>query len=338
MGERGDNRILLAHGGGGILMRELVSRVVDKLGGQDRSSLQDSAVFPIEGGRIAFTTDSFVVSPLFFPGGDIGRLAVCGTVNDLAVCGARPLSISLSFIIEEGLPFEVLERIIDSIAAAAGEAGVKVITGDTKVVEHGNADGIFINTSGLGVVPDGVDVSSENARPDDVVIVNGPIGEHGLAILSHREGIDFGSDLRSDTAPLSTLIVPLLERTNGIRAMRDATRGGLAAVLNEIAKDSGVCIHIVEDSIPITKSVRNGCELMGYDPLHIANEGKFISIVARDDAGTVLRAMREHPLGKGAAVIGEVISNPPEHVILKTALGGERVVDIPYGDLLPRIC
>lgn len=338
MEERSEERILLAHGGGGILMRELVSLIVERLGGQGEGPLQDSAVLSIAEGRIAFTTDSFVVSPLFFPGGDIGSLAVFGTVNDLAVSGARPLSISLSMIIEEGLPISTVERIADSIAGAALEAGVTVVTGDTKVVENGKADGIFINTAGIGLVPRGVELSSAAARPGDLVLVNGPIGEHGLAILSHREGIDFGSELKSDTAPLSSLIVPILEKASGIRGMRDATRGGLAAVLNEIAGDSGVCIRVEEESIPITDAVRKGCELMGYDPLHIANEGKFVAVVAGDEAETVLEQMRGHPLGVGASVIGEVHREPAGHVILKTELGGERVIDIPYGDLLPRIC
>jgi hydrogenase expression/formation protein HypE len=337
MADKGSERILLAHGGGGILMKELVERIVGKLGGA-RGPLQDSATLPIGAGRIAFTTDSFTVSPLFFPGGDIGHLAVCGTVNDLAVSGARPLWISLSFIVEEGFQFETFDRVLDSVARAAREAGVSVVTGDTKVVERGKADGLFINTSGIGVVPDGVEVSSASAEPGDAVLVNGTIGDHGLAIMSLREGIDFGSDLASDTAPLSNLIVPLLERIATVRAMRDATRGGLAAVLNEIAADSSVCIRLEEEAIPISEAVKRGCELMGYDPLHVANEGKFVAIVAKDDAEEALAIMRAHPLGRGAARIGEVAAAPPGTVILKTVFGGERVVDIPYGDLLPRIC
>ncbi len=338
MEDRREERVLLAHGGGGILMRELVSQVIEKLGGQGEGPLQDSAVLTIDSGRVAFTTDSFVVSPLFFPGGDIGSLAVFGTVNDLAVSGAIPRFISLAMIIEEGLPMATVERIVDSIHHAAQEARVTIVTGDTKVVENGKADGIFINTTGIGLMPDGIELSSAFARPGDLVIVNGPIGEHGLAILSHREGIEFGSDLRSDTAPISNLTVPLLEKTSGIRAMRDATRGGLAAVLNEIASDSGVCIRIEEETLPITDAVRKGCELMGYDPLHIANEGKFVTIVDKHEAGTVLEIMKANQLGAHASVIGEVQAKPAGHVILKTELGGERVVDIPYGDLLPRIC
>jgi hydrogenase expression/formation protein HypE len=337
MSEKGSERILLAHGGGGILMKELVDRIVGKLGG-GRGALQDSVTLPVEGGRIAFTTDSYVVSPLFLPGGDIGRLAVCGTVNDLAMSGARPVWLSLSFIIEEGLPLETLERILDSIAAAAREARVTIVTGDTKVVERGKADGIFINTSGIGVVPPGVEVSSALARAGDVVLVNGTIGDHGLAIMSRREGIDFGSDLKSDTAPLSNLTEPLLAGVKSVRAMRDATRGGLAAVLNEIATDSKVCIRLEESAIPISEAVSKGCELMGYDPLHIANEGKFVAVVAKEDAEKALAIMKAHPLGAGAARIGEVAREPRGLVILKTVFGGERVVDLPYGDVLPRIC
>lgn len=332
-----DDKILLAHGGGGIMMKELVSFLIEGVGGQD-GALQDSAVFEMPAGRIAFTTDSFVVHPLFFPGGDIGHLAVCGTVNDLAVCGAVPRFISLAMIIEEGFPVEDLERIAASIKQSALEAGVTVVTGDTKVVDRGKADGIFINTAGIGIVPEGVSLSSDSAAAGDKVIVSGTIGDHGLAILSMREGIDFGSDLQSDAAPLSKLTVPLLERFSGIRAMRDATRGGLAAVLNEIASDSDVCVLIEEGLIPVSPSVRNGCELMGYDALNIANEGKFVVVVDPSDADAVLEEMRSSQLGKNAAIIGEVTVGPEGRVVMKTSFGGERVVDLPYGDLLPRIC
>ena len=332
-----DEKILLAHGGGGIMMKELVSFLVDAVGGQE-GALQDSAVFDVPAGRIAFTTDSFVVHPLFFPGGDIGHLAVCGTVNDLAVCGAVPKFISLAMIIEEGFPVTDLERIASSISAAAEEAGVTVVTGDTKVVDCGKADGIFINTAGIGIVPAGVSISSDSAVEGDRIIISGTIGDHGLAILSMREGIDFGSDLKSDAAPLSKLTVPLLENYAGIRAMRDATRGGLAAVLNEIAVDSNVCVRIEEGLIPVAEAVRYGCELMGYDPLNIANEGKLVAVVDPGEADAVLEAMRGIELGKDAAIIGEAIAGPVGRVIMKTSFGGERVVDLPYGDLLPRIC
>ncbi len=332
-----DDKILLAHGGGGIMMKELVSFLIDAVGGQ-KGALQDSAVFDAPAGRIAFTTDSFVVHPLFFPGGDIGHLAVCGTVNDLAVCGAVPKFISLAMIIEEGFPTVDLERIAVSIRAAAEEAGVTVVTGDTKVVDRGKADGIFINTAGIGIVPEGISLSSDSAVAGDRVIVSGNIGDHGLAILSMREGIDFGSDLESDAAPLSKLTVPLLGKFAGIRAMRDATRGGLAAVLNEIAVDSNVCVHIEEELVPVSGSVRNGCELMGYDPLNIANEGKLVAVVDPAEADAVLSAMRSTELGENAAIIGSVTAGPEGRVIMKTSFGGERVVDLPYGDLLPRIC
>jgi hydrogenase expression/formation protein HypE len=338
MARKSDDRILLAHGGGGILMKELISDIVEKLQGGSAMPLQDSAVLEVEKGRIAFTTDSFVVSPLFFPGGDIGHLAVCGTVNDLAVSGARPLSMSLSMIIEEGLEVQTLGRIVESISRAAKKAGVGIATGDTKVVERGKADGLYINTTGIGLVPDGVNIGSAFARPGDVVLINGSVGDHGLAIMSLREGIDFGGDLESDTAPLSNIIVPLLEKVGGVRAMRDATRGGLAAVLNEIASDSGVCIRIDEEAIPVKEAVRSGCDLMGYDPLHIANEGKFVAVVAPEHAGAALDFLKAHPLGADAAAIGEVLPSPKRHVIMRTPFGGERVVDIPYGDLLPRIC
>ena len=333
-----EDRILLAHGGGGILMRELISFIVGKLGGGDRAPLEDSATVAVERCRIAFTTDSYVVSPLFFPGGDIGRLAVCGTVNDLAVCGAVPMWLSLAFIIEEGLTFEIFGKVLDSVASAAREASVAVVTGDTKVVERGHADRLFVNTSGVGVIPEGVSVSSAGAKPGDAVLVNGSIGEHGLAIASAREGIEFGSSLKSDTAPLSNLIVPLLAEVHGVRAMRDATRGGLAAILNEIAGDSGVAMRLEEEAIPISEPVRKGCELMGYDPLNLANEGKFVLIVDPGDADRALQFMRAHPLGAGAARIGTVSEGPIGCVSVETAFGGRRVVDVPYGDLLPRIC
>ena len=331
------DRILLAHGGGGVLMKELIARITARLGAPG-GPLQDSVTLPTGPGRIAFTTDSFVVCPLFFPGGDIGRLAVCGTVNDLAMSGATPAWLSLSFIVEEGFPFADFDRILDSVAAAAREAGVTVATGDTKVVERGKADGIFVNTSGIGIVPAGVDVSTANARPGDIVLVNGTIGDHGLAILSRREGIDFGSPLESDAAPLSLLTGPLVAEVRSVRAMRDATRGGLAAVLNEIAVDSKVSIRVDEGSIPVAEAVRRACDLMGYDPLHIANEGKCVVVVGAEEAGRALAIMRAHPLGRNAARIGEIAERPAGIVVLKTSFGGERVVDVPYGDLLPRIC
>ncbi len=336
--ENNYQKILLAHGGGGILMRELISMINQGLGRKGRLILEDSAVIDLEGARLAFTTDSFVVKPLFFPGGDIGHLAVCGTVNDLAVAGATPLFISLAYIIEEGFSFDNLRKINESVRKAAAEAGVKVVTGDTKVVQKGAADGIFINTAGIGTVPKGVELSSASAKAGDVVIVSGNIGDHGLAILSRREGIDFGSTLESDTAPLSRITVGLLDKFQGIRCMRDATRGGLAAVLNEIAADSGVCVRIEEESIPVREEVLKGCELMGYEPLHIANEGKLVAVVKADKADGILAEIRKNPLGGEAAIIGKIEEEPAGSVVMKTAIGGERVVDFPYGDILPRIC
>jgi hydrogenase expression/formation protein HypE len=338
MPETNEDRVLLAHGGGGVLMHELIAEIVARIGHGAGAPLQDSAVLNVKEGKIAFTTDTFVVSPLFFPGGDIGSLAVCGTVNDLAVVGAEPRYISLSLIIEEGFPLSDLLRIVDSINGAAEEAAVTVVTGDTKVVDRGKGDGVFINTSGIGVIPPGIELSSAAARPGDAVVVSGSIGEHGLAILGQREGIDMGGDLKSDTAPLSTIIVPMLRETRGVRCMRDATRGGLAAVLNEIAADSDVCIRIDEESVPISEAVRSGCELMGYEPFHIANEGKFVVVVERDAADAVVTFLRNNPLGRDAAVIGEVLAEPGGCVVMKTPFGGERVLDLPYGDILPRIC
>ncbi len=338
MKDKNSERVLLAHGGGGVLMRELVQEIVKKTGGGDQGALQDSAELEIGDNRIAFTTDSFVVNPIFFPGGDIGELAVNGTVNDLAVSGARPMFLSLSLILEEGLPFSSMEKVLDSATRSAEESGVDVVTGDTKVVERGKADGMFINTSGLGVIPAGVKLSSAAARPGDVVIVSGELGDHGIAVMSKREGIHFGGKVKSDTAPLSGITIPLLEEFNGIRAMRDATRGGLAAVLNEIAMDSDVAIKLTESDIPVSETVMKGCELMGLDPLYIANEGKLVAIVDPEEAGPVVEMIRSCPYGEGARRIGEVTGGKGGTVIMENELGGRRVVDLPYGDLLPRIC
>jgi len=333
-----DERIILAHGGGGVLMRELVKRITSIVGSKTLEDLQDSAVVETTTSRIAFTTDSFVVDPIFFPGGDIGKLAVFGTVNDLAVCGARPIAISLSFIVEEGFELDLFERILYSVREASEEAEVEVVTGDTKVVERGKADKLFINTSGIGALSEGVNIGTQRAEPGDVIIINGAIGEHGLAIMSTREGIDFGVDVSSDSAPLSKIIIPMIERGFKIKAMRDATRGGVSAVLNEIASDSNVGLVITESDIPISEAVVTGCELMGYEPLSIANEGKFVAVVAEEDAEALLEFMRKHPLGKDASIIGKVVDEYPGKVIMETVYGGKRVVDIPYGDQLPRIC
>jgi hydrogenase expression/formation protein HypE len=283
-----------------------------------------------------------VVKPLFFPGGDIGRLAVSGTVNDLAVMGATPLWLAAAFVIEEGLPVATLQRVVASMRATAAEAGVTIVTGDTKVVEKGSADGLFVNTAGVGVVPDGVDISGANARPGDVVIVSGPIGDHGIAVVSQREGLAFQTTIESDVAPLNGLVAAIVKSqsaiTNPIHALRDPTRGGLATTLNEIARQSGVAIRLEEAAIPVRDGVRAACELLGYDPLYVANEGKLVAMVAPEAAEAVLAAMRQHPLGAEAAVIGTVAAEPAGRVLLRTRIGGTRLVDMLTGEMLPRIC
>ena len=331
-------RILMAHGGGGVLMRELIEGIAAKLGCADGGVLGDSTVLDVGGVRVAFTTDSFVVSPLFFPGGDIGKLSVYGTLNDLAVSGARPVAVSLALIVEEGFPIENLEKVVQSVREASDRTGVPIVTGDTKVVERGKGDGLYINTSGIGIVPKGVDVGTDRAEPGDAVIINGGIGEHGLAIMSRRRGVDFGVDIESDCAPLTEIILPILEKGFKVKAMRDATRGGLAAVLNEIADDSKVGIEIDEEKVPVSQAVLKGCELMGYDPLNIANEGKFVVVVEGKEGKELLEFMRSQSLGRGASEIGNIVSEHPGRVVMKTVFGGRRVVDVPYGDQLPRIC
>jgi hydrogenase expression/formation protein HypE len=299
--------------------------------------MDDSAVLEING-RTAFTTDSYVVSPIFFPGGDIGRLAVCGTVNDLAMSGASPLCLGLSLIIEEGLPFEELDKVIASIQKATAEAGVKVVTGDTKVVNQGTADKLFINTSGLGVIPDGVDISGANAIPGDKVIISGTIGDHGMAIMSQREGLRFTIPIESDCAPLNSLVADMLAASPNIHSLRDPTRGGLATTLNEMAEQSDVGINIVEELIPVNEAVRSACEVLGFDPLYVANEGKLIAIVAPGDAEAVLNAMKKNAYGHDSVIIGEVTDKHPGRVNMKTLLGASRIVDMLSGELLPRIC
>jgi hydrogenase expression/formation protein HypE len=301
------------------------------------AKLDDSAVIDFSG-RLAFTTDSYVVSPIFFPGGDIGKLAVCGTVNDLAMSGAKPLFLSLSFIIEEGLPQGELDEIVNSIQKAAQEAGVEIITGDTKVVHRGCADKLFINTTGVGMIPEGVDISGSNARPGDNVLLSGPIGDHGIAVLSQREGLSFHTQLESDCAPLGGLVAEMLNASPNIHCLRDPTRGGLATTLNELAKQSKVSIRIEEEEIPVREEVLAACEMLGFDPLYVANEGKLVAIVPEEDTNKVLKAMRENHYGKSAAIIGEVRAEHPGRVAMKTCLGASRIVDMLVGDLLPRIC
>jgi len=333
-----NDRILLAHGSGGELAHELVEKsFVKALSNPFLARLDDSAVFDFSG-RLAFTTDSYVVSPIFFPGGDIGKLAVCGTVNDLAMSGARPLYLSLSFIIEEGLLKSDLERVVDSIRETADEAGVEVVTGDTKVVHRGSADKLFINTAGVGIIPEGVNISGGNARAGDKVILSGTIGDHGIAVISQREGLGFSTNLKSDCAPLGGLVADMLNASPDIHCLRDPTRGGLATSLNELARQSGVSVRIDEGKIPVREEVLAACEMLGFDPLYVANEGKLVAIVPAGTADKVLRAMRENRYGEGAAIIGEVDGGRPGRVVMRTTLGASRIVDMLVGDLLPRIC
>jgi len=331
------DKILLAHGSGGKLMQDLIRSFMPELSNPILDKMEDSAVFEVNG-RTAFTTDSFVVNPLFFPGGDIGKLAVCGTVNDLAVSGAKPLYLSLAFIIEEGLPIADLKKIVLSIKKTAAEAGVKIVTGDTKVVNRGSADKLFINTAGVGSVPEGVNISAANARPGDKIIISGSIGDHGIAVLSKREGLKFDFPVPSDCAPLNGLVAVMLAASGDIHCMRDPTRGGLAVTLNDFVEKSNIGIIIQEDKIPINKAVLAACELLGLDPLYIANEGKVAAVVPAKDAEAVLTAMKRHKYGKDAVIIGEAVKAHPGKVVMKTVLGASRIVDVPVGELLPRIC
>lgn len=331
--------ILLGHGSGGKLGAELIHDIfLPALDNSFLARLDDQATVSINGQRIAITTDSFVVKPLFFPGGDIGSLAVHGTVNDLAMGGATPLFLSAAFIIEEGFSMEELRRIVDSMHSAAANAGVQVVTGDTKVVEKGKGDGLFINTTGIGIVPDGLELSANRARPGDRVLLSGPIGDHGIAILAQREGLEFETQIQSDSAALHTLVAEMLRTTAEIRVMRDPTRGGVSSTLNEIAQQSHVGIEIEENAIPIREEVRGACELLGLDPLYVANEGKLIAIVAPGAADDLLRAMHWHPLGIEAQIIGAVTDQNPGLVTMRTPFGTTRIVDMLAGDQLPRIC
>jgi len=333
-----EDRVLLAHGGGGKLGHDLVEQCfVPLFDNTFLSKLDDSAVLDLDG-RLAFTTDSYVVNPVFFPGGDIGRLAVCGTVNDLAMSGAVPRYLSVALVIEEGFLMSDLRRIAASIKDAAVEAGVQVVTGDTKVVNRGSADGLFITTAGVGVVAPGVDISGSNAQPGDAVLLSGPIGDHGIAVISRREGLSFNSPVESDCAPLNRLVADMLETGAALHSLRDPTRGGLASTLNEIAASSGVGILIREDSLPVRPSVQAACDLLGFDPLYVANEGKLVAMAAADGAEGLLRAMRRSPYGGDSAVIGEVVAEHPGRVVMRTCLGASRIVDMLVGDQLPRIC
>ncbi len=333
-----EDRVLLAHGSGGKLSHDLIAKsFVSILGNPILNKLDDSAVFELSG-RLAFTTDSYVVSPIFFPGGDIGKLAVCGTVNDLSMSGATPLYLSLSFIIEEGLLIADLEKIVKSVHQAATEAGVKIAAGDTKVVDKGSADKLFINTSGVGIVPPGVDISGANARPGDKVIVSGTLGDHGIAVLSQREGLKFHVPVPSDCSPLNRLVAEMLETSANLHCLRDPTRGGLATTLNEFAQQSQVGINLDEANIPVNRAVLSACELLGFDPLYVANEGKLAAVVAPADTDKVLAKMRQNQYGREAVIIGEVVNEHPGRVVMKTSLGASRIVDVLVGELLPRIC
>jgi hydrogenase expression/formation protein HypE len=334
-----EERITLSHGSGGKATQTLIEAVfLEAFSNPLLAPLEDGAVLTAHGGRLAFTTDSYVVSPLFFPGGDIGDLAVNGTVNDLAVSGARPLWLSAGFILEEGFPVADLERIVGSMAAAAERAGVQVVTGDTKVVQRGKADGCYVNTAGVGVIERPVELGVATARPGDAVIVSGPIGEHGITIMLARGELDIESEVESDTAPLNELVERLLDAAPGVRGLRDATRGGVATICNEVARAAGVAVVVDEDSVPVRPDVRGACELLGIDPLYVACEGRLVAVVDGDQVDAAMAALRSHPLGEGAAVIGRVRDDPPGLVLLKTSFGGTRIVDLLVGDPLPRIC
>jgi hydrogenase expression/formation protein HypE len=334
-----DERITMAHGAGGKATHSLIEAIfLEAFRNPLLEAMEDQAVFAVNGTRLAFTTDSYVVSPIFFPGGDIGDLAVNGTVNDLAVSGARPVYLSAGFILEEGFPVEDLRRIVLSMKSAAEAAGVQIVTGDTKVVQRGKADGCYINTAGVGVFERPVSLGAANARPGDAVIVSGPIGDHGVTILLARGELDIESDITSDTAPLNGLIDRLLDATTGVRCIRDATRGGVATILNEVAVASDVAIVVEEDTVPMRAEVRGAGEILGIDPLYVACEGRFVAVVDGAEVEAALAALRSHPLGAEAAVIGSVKADPPTLVLLKTEFGGTRIVDMLIGDPLPRIC
>ena len=331
--------IEMAHGAGGRTMAGLIETVFrPAFDNRWIDSAEDYAAFQAPIGRLAFTTDTYVVSPLFFPGGDIGSLAVHGTINDLATAGARPLYLSAGFVLEEGFPIEDLERIVHSMASAAKQAGVAIVTGDTKVVERGKGDGLFINTTGLGLVPDGIALSVAKVRPGDVVVLSGPLGDHGVAILSKRSGLSFETEIQSDSAALHDLVGRMIDAAPGLRALRDPTRGGLAAVLNEIAQTAGVGMRIREADIPVSDAVKGACELLGLDPLNVANEGKMVAFCDPADAEPLLAAMRADPLGREAEAIGVVTDDADHFVELETGFGGRRVVDWLAGEQLPRIC
>ena len=332
-------RVDMTHGSGGRAMAQLIEELF--LAAFDNDWLRaanDSACFAVQSGRMVMATDSHVVSPLFFPGGDIGCLSVHGTVNDVAMSGAKPLYLSASFILEEGFPLADLKRIVDSMAQAAREAGVPIVTGDTKVVEQGKGDGVFITTTGVGVVPEGVNITGSRARPGDAILVSGTLGDHGVAIMSSRESLGFETTIQSDTVALHDLVARMVATVPDIHALRDPTRGGLATTLNEIARQSGVGMMLREEAIPVREEVEAACEFLGLDPLYVANEGKLICICAQEHADALLAVMRDHPLGAEAAIIGSVHADPQHFVQMETGFGGKRIVDWLTGEQLPRIC
>ena len=339
-----EDKVLLGHGSGGTMMKRIIDEVFfDAYAGEELRRGDDAAVLPVpaEGERLAFSTDSFVVSPHFFPGGDIGRLAICGTVNDIATSGARPLYLSCGFILEEGFPIAGLRRICASMAAAAQEAGVVLVTGDTKVVNRGHGDGVYINTSGVGVVPTGVDLGGAKCQPGDKVLVSGTLGDHGITIMSCRESLSFTTSVKSDAAPLNHLIADVLAAAPDVRCFRDPTRGGLASTLNELADQSQVDFEIDEDAVPVRDAVRGACDMLGYDPFQVANEGKMVCVVPADQAEAALAAMQASPYGADAAVIGDVAEARADRgpkVYVRNAFGGRRILDMLVGEQLPRIC
>ncbi len=329
----------MSHGAGGRAMTQLIEELfIEAFDNDWLRQMNDQACFAVPAGRMVVATDSHVVSPLFFPGGDIGNLSVHGSVNDVAMSGAQPLYLAASFILEEGFPLVELKRIVDSMAAAARDAQVAIITGDTKVVERGKGDGVFITTTGVGVLAPGIDISCDRAKPGDRVLVSGTIGEHGVAVMSFRENLSFGTSVRSDTAALNGLVKAMLKAVPGVHCLRDPTRGGLATTLNEFAHQSGVGIVLEEAALPLRPEVSSACEFLGLDPLYVANEGKLVAVCGAQDAERLLAAMRAHPLGRDAAVIGEVVDDPNRFVQMRTAFGGTRMVDWLAGEQLPRIC
>ncbi|WP_033350147.1 hydrogenase expression/formation protein HypE [Kitasatospora aureofaciens] len=331
--------VVMGHGGGGALSAELVRHLfLPAYGGEQLEGLGDSAQLTLGGARLAFSTDSYVVRPLFFPGGSIGDLAVNGTVNDLAMSGAVPAYLSCAFVLEEGTELATVGAVAQSVGAAARAAGVTVATGDTKVVDAGHGDGVYLTTAGIGLIPDGVDIRPQRARPGDVIMVSGPIGQHGIAIMSVREGLEFGAEVTSDTAALGSLVQAMLAVTPELHVLRDPTRGGLAASLNEIAAASGTGVVLEDRAVPVPEAVANACAFLGLDPLYVANEGRLVAFVPREHAEAVLAAMRAHPDGRGTVIVGECVADHPGVVVARTGLGGTRIVDLPLGEQLPRIC